>query len=442
MLSNSQLIANALWLVSEKGLRFVLGFLVIALVARHLGTSLFGELNFSLAVFSILVVVASSGANRITIRNVTEDRANLASREELVSSMFFFRFFITLGLFALTSIFALILYEATALLFLLVLASLIFQPFEVLDLHQQGLAKVKPVTVIRTGVFIVSSALKVSVVLLDQSPAWIFSLVLFEHALVAALFYVFIGVGEGRKLIRLIHFSPVRLREILNEAWPEILAGLGGILFVRLDQVMLRIMEGAESVGIYSAATRVSEGWYFVPAAIVAASFPKVVQLKAASEKAYLDSISILISIIVALGFIVSLVFVFFAHDIIHLLFGDSYAESGIILQLHCFAAIFIFMGSVSGSWLASERKLIWNLHRNAIGLLVNVVANLILIPIYGGVGAAVATLIAVVTAFYIFDAFTPKLRFIFWMKTYALCTMGMSGIRLAYTYLQSRSKS
>jgi len=356
--------------------------------------------------------------------------------------MFFFRLFITLGLFGLTSIFALILYEANALLFLLVLASLTFQPFEVLDLHQQGLAKVKPVTVIRTGVFIISSALKVAVVLFDQSPAWIFSLVLFEHALVAALFYVFIGVDGGRGLIRLNHFSPVRLREILNEAWPEILAGIGGILFVRLDQVMLRMMEGAESVGIYSAAIRVSEGWYFVPAAIVAASFPKIVQLKTSSEKAYLDSISVLISIIVALGLIVSSVFVFFSDNIIYLLFGDSYAQSGLILQLHCFAAIFIFMGSVSGSWLASERKLIWNLHRNAFGLLVNLIANFVLIPIYGGVGAAVATLIAVVSAFYIFDAFTPKLRFMFWIKTNVLCTLGISGIRLAYTYIQDRSKN
>jgi len=96
---------------------------------------------------------------------------------------------------------------------------------------------------------------------------------------------------------------------------------------------------------------------------------------------------------------------------------------------------VFILMGSASGSWLAAERKLIWNLHRNLFGLVVNVVLNVILIKQYGAMGAALATLVSAFSAYYLFDLLSPKLRFMFRIKTQAIFTLGVYGAVRAKKY-------
>jgi PST family polysaccharide transporter len=49
------------------------------------------------------------------------------------------------------------------------------------------------------------------------------------------------------------------------------------MLYMRIDQIMLGQMVGNETVGIYSAAVRITEVWYFIPMAIVASVFPSII---------------------------------------------------------------------------------------------------------------------------------------------------------------------
>ncbi|MHA7855902.1 flippase [Marinobacter shengliensis] len=438
VIGNRLIFTNSLWIIAEKGLRFCLGILVVGVVARHLGTELFGQLNFALAVLAIATVVATVGMNRIVPREVVGSISDKSLRSEIVSTVFFLRFSAALSILIFLYFFGIFFVGQNKTLFFLVVASLIFNPFDVIDLHQQGLARVKSVSVIRTLVFICTSLIKLIFVYIDANPLWFFAFVIFEQGLVALVLYLFICVKSGKGFLTFRMFNSRRAAVTLRESWPEIIAGLGGILFMRLDQVMLQFLQGSESVGVYSAAVRISEAWYFFPIAIVSATFPKIIQLREGSRDRYNDALLILFSALVGIAGVAVLFFLMFSDEIIAIVFGAGFSESVLILQVHCLVAVFIFIGSASGSWLAAERKLIWNLHRNLFGLIVNVILNLILIEKYGALGAAIATLISAVCAYYLFDLFSSKLRFMFRIKTQAIMTLGIYGAIRAqkYSYL------
>lgn len=428
-IENKLIATNTLWIITDKSLRLILGILVVGLVARHMGAEIYGQLNFSLAALAIAMVAASMGMNRIVPRETIEAISNRRVRAEIISTAFFIRLVTAIIITTLLFILSCLLHDQEKALFLLVVASLVFSPFEVIDLHQQGIAKVKEISIIRSLVFVLASLIKVSLVFTEAELIWFFAIVLFEHCLLAACLFALIAAQQGAYFISPKHCKRARIQSLLSESRPEVFAGLGGILFTKLDQVMLQFMQGAESVGIYSAAVRISEAWYFIPTAIISATFPKIIQLRTTSPQRYTDAIMMLLSVLVGISMLGIAFFAIFSSQIIEVVFGKDFSESALILQLHCFSAVFIFLGSASGSWLAAEKKLSLNLQRNMFGLAINIVLNLILIQRFGAIGAAAATLISCASAYYLFDLFSPQLRFMFRCKTKALLTLGFSGI-------------
>jgi len=180
---------------------------------------------------------------------------------------------------------------------------------------------------------------------------------------------------------------------------------------------MLGQMVGDEAVGIYSAAVRISEVWYFIPMMIVASVFPAILEAKKRSETQYYQRFQHLYDLMVWLSVAVALPMTFLSTPIVTLLFGESFSASGTVLAIHIWAAVFVFLGVASSKWFLAENRQMLNLQRTALGAVVNVVLNFLLIPDYGPVGAAVATVVSQATAAFFFDAVQPVTREMFFMK-------------------------
>ncbi len=80
---------------------------------------------------------------------------------------------------------------------------------------------------------------------------------------------------------------------------------------------------------------------------------------------------------------------------LIELLFGGDFLESSSVLRVHIWAAIAVFLGVASSQYLTNEGLQKLSLYRTLIGLVINILLNLLLIPAYGAVGASIATLIS-----------------------------------------------
>ena len=111
-------------------------------------------------------------------------------------------------------------------------------------------------------------------------------------------------------------------------------------------------------------------------------------------------------------------------EPVIQLLYGSAYQASASILLVHIWCGLFVSLGLASGSWIMAERRVSLNLYRNLAGLGANLVLNLALIPRFGALGAAYATLMALVVAYMLFDAFVPSMKAVSRSKWKALLVL------------------
>jgi len=90
-------------------------------------------------------------------------------------------------------------------------------------------------------------------------------------------------------------------------------------------------------------------------------------------------------------------------------------------LAIHIWAGIFVFLGVASGKWFLIEGLQKYAFYRTLFGAVVNIVLNLIMIPKFGVLGAAWATVISYAAAGLFSDVLQKKTRTIFKMKLRSL---------------------
>jgi len=416
-LFKNKVVASSFWMVIEKLTKLIVGVFVSGLIARHLAPEGFGQLNYALALLSVAITFSSLGLNRIAVRYFVEKVSSPTTRIAGARAVICMRFIASIATFLLLLFIAFSYLDDDILFYFIVFLSLIFTPFDVVDLYQQALSDVKTISILRFIAMLLSAVLKIYLVISDQSLVFFALAVLVEYVLIAFLLAIFFKIQHKNSLLKFESSFLYQAKDFLAESWPEILAGLGAMMFMRLDQIMIHAILGAESVGVYSAAVRLSEAWYFLPTALVAASFPFIIKGKSHSHACYIARLRLLLTVLLLISVAAALLVSVLSTWVIDIIYGEQYADSAIILLIHCWSGVFVCMGIGSGSALAAEKKLRWNLYRNAFGLLVNVLLNFVLIDYFGVQGAAVATLISLFCAFWLFDLFFPTLRYMFLLK-------------------------
>jgi O-antigen/teichoic acid export membrane protein len=113
-------------------------------------------------------------------------------------------------------------------------------------------------------------------------------------------------------------------------------------------------------------------------------------------------------------GFAASL-FVF-SHDVVLIVLGSEFSTAADLLRIYSFSCIFVFVGLLSTKWMILTDKRGFVLLVTGIGCSCNIALNLILVPRYGAVGAAYATLVSysMVTVFCdcLFSSLSPNLSY------------------------------
>ena len=221
--------------------------------------------------------------------------------------------------------------------------------------------------------------------------------------------------------IALWSFSKAKALELLSQSWLVFAGSIFAILNLKIDQVMLKWYQGAEQVGIYAVAAQLSEAWYFIPTAIVASFFPKLIQLKKDNNQQYLLRLQQLFSVLFLIAFSVAFVVSLGGDLLIRTFFGVRYLDSSSVLTVHIWAAIFIFMRALFSRWILIEDALVFSLITQGFGALINILLNYFWINEYGVMGAAYATLFSYASSSFFALIFYKKTRPIFWMMCKAM---------------------
>jgi PST family polysaccharide transporter len=102
-------------------------------------------------------------------------------------------------------------------------------------------------------------------------------------------------------------------------------------------------------------------------------------------------------------------------------MYGEAYIVSGSVLSIHIWASVFVFLGLGKGIWIVAEGLTNFSIISTTCGAVVNVMLNLVLIPQYKEVGAAIATVISYGCADYLVYIVYPRFKQIGRLMTEAL---------------------
>lgn len=409
-------ISNTGWLFGDQALRMAVGLLVGVWIARYLGPEQFGLLNYATAFVALFGAVASLGLNGIVVRD-------LVSRPEDADTTLGTAFLLQLaGGFAAfcLALFAIGFARPGDTLSKLVVAilgfAMVFKSTEVVKYWFESRIQAKYSVWTENAAYLLFAGVKVALIL-GEAPLMAFVWAILAEAALAAAGLLAIYRWRGGQLKK---WRPhyVRAKALLKDSWPLILSGLAVMVYMRIDQIMLGQMLGDEAVGVYSAAVRVSEIWYFIPMAIAASVFPSIVEAKKQSESLYRQRLQRLYDLMALLAAGVALPMTLLADWLMALLYGERFSGAGAVLALHIWTGLFVFIGVASSRWYLVENLQKLAFTRTLTGALMNILANFLLIPKYGVQGAAIGTLLSQAAAAYFFDLLHPKTRPVFWMKS------------------------
>ena len=408
---------NTLWMFLEQFVKIISAVLVGVYIARFLGPESFGLLTYSLAVVAIFMAFSRIGMDSILVRDIAKyPEQSMAYMSTAFVLMFIMAVLCLLAISVLTYFFESD--QNTKIYIWIISLGLLFQAALVIDYNFQAQVKAKYSSIAKSIALVISSLFKIYLVEIEANIVWFAVAFLFDYFVIALsllLLYVL------RKQPIFFGFKKALAKSMLKSAWPMMLAAVAAVLYMRVDQVMIKNMLDAKELGIYSAATKIYEGWIVVPYIISVSLLPAIVSLKLKSTVDYEKSLTKLFVLVFWSGFIVAVITTIFSEEIISHTFGESYSGAAPVLVIVMWTAAFVSMGGMTARYLTAEgleRKIA---QRTFIALILNVILNYIFIPRLGIKGAAYSTFMATVFSNYILDYLDRDLRTLFMIKTRAM---------------------
>lgn len=411
----AKIVHNIGWLVAGRLSQLSVGVIVTVWIARYLGPAQFGVIGFALALVGLASSLGNLGLNSIVVRDVLRDpdRAHVtlgtAAALQVLSGTVTFAFLVGLACFLRPDD------RVARLVMIIVALPVILKPSVIAKSWFESQVESKYAVWVDNGVFLLISAAKIALIL-TGAPLLDFA---WAYAAQTGLAAIGMIVMFGRRGVPLHRLRAVagRAGALLRDSWPLIVSGVAVAAYMRIDMVMLGQMLGDRAVGIYGAATRISEVWYFVPMAIAGSVFPAILGAKETSEELYYRRLQQLCDLMVVIAIAVAIPMTFFSDWVVSVLFGRAYAQAGPVLAVHVWAALFVFLGIASGRWVVAENRQMLSLQRTTAGAVVNIVLNYLFIPKYGVIAAAWATVASYAVAGFLFDALQRETWPIFVMK-------------------------
>ena len=391
--------ANTSWLMGHRMLSMVVALFVGVYVARYLGPVRFGLLSYAGSFVGLFTALATLGLDGIMVRELVKTPER---RDEVLGTAFWLK--AGGAILMWVAIAAAIPFThndtQTNILIIIIAFAVIFQAFNVIDFNYQAEVKSKYVVYAQIVSLVISSITKLVFVWIAAPLVW-FACVFLLDAVVRAMGLFAMYLQNTGKVWHW-EWRWQTAKELLRDSWPLILSGMAVVIYMRIDQVMIKEMLGAKEVGLYAVAARLSEAWYFVPMAITQSLFPSIVKSKRQSEHIYNVRMQKLHDLIVWLAIFIALLSIFFSNLLVNMLFGIEYEESGNVLAIHMWIGVFVAAAIVRGKELLVENALYLITISTALGGVLVILLNYVFIPVYGINGAAGSTLGARIIAYFL----------------------------------------
>lgn len=391
------------WLFFAQVLTRGIGFFYIIYLARTLGVFDFGLLTAALAYFSILSSVADFGLNRFLIREVAKDKSKAP---ELLWNVVMLRVTLTTVFFAIFSVILYLLDPDKMRVGLILLASLAILPQAIAFTFDAIFVAIQKLQFSAVALFVSSLSTAVAGLFLVRSGfgslgavnALIVGQVIYATVLILLLY-------KDKNLV----FSTIHLKlmkKVVIGSLPYGLLAVLGLLYFRIDAILLSYLRGSFETGIYGVAYKFLEAVTFIPSAFSMALFPVLARAHETSvkdvRKLYFKSLKIMLG----LGLVVFAGYILILPEIIKVLL-PNYLSSITAIKILSLSIPFMFIHVPAVAVLLSTDKYLKQvLSLSVLALTFNIAANLIFIPRFGFIAASWITVASEVLSFTIFFLF------------------------------------
>lgn len=396
---------NTSWLFTEKVLKLLINFIVGIYVVRYLGLVRNGMLAYALSVVGILTAITTIGLGEIVVRELLTDEKK---RDKILGTSFFLKFFSSIVIYALIIIYYFHNRDIQNLLLLIIASSIIFKPFEVIDAYFKSRVLSKYPVLVKTISVILTDCGKI-LLILYKMPLVYFGALVFAEIFLAAVGFIIIFKKQKLSIFQW-RFDWNIAKSLFRDSWPLMFSSLAVTIYMKVDKIILKVMLGDAAVGLYDAAVRLCEGWYFIPVAISSSLFPAIISARKISRRLYDSRLQKLYDLLAWISILIAIPVSLFSRQIIHFLYGVEFIEAASVLTIYIWAGVPVFLGAANSQYLITENYTKISFARTLTGMIINIGLNIILIPIYGIKGAAIATLISYTAATF-FILFIPKTR-------------------------------
>lgn len=417
--SFNKILANSGWMLTDKIFRVGGAFLVNVLVTRYLGPERFGLFSYASTFVSLFLAIANLGLFSIVIRDVVR---HPDQRHEILGTALCMKLCgglaclgISLGALLVTGpahphIVPLVAIFAT---------SMIFQAFDVFDFWFLSQLQSKFTLFANLPTFIICAALKIGLIY-SGAPLIAFAWVALAEMVLAGIGLLAVYQATTGEL-SLLRIRAHWVKKLLRDSSPLIFAGLMVMLYNRIDQIMLGNMLGEKSVGLYSAAVRLAEFWYIFPGLALQSLYPGIIAAKELDTGVYKAKMQKLFDTMALLSAFFVIPLFLGSRHLVELVYGSAYSEAGPLLGVYVLSGMFVMLGHAREYWITVENITRFSLYSTTVGAVINILLNLVLIPRYGAIGAAYATLAALFVCSYLINLVSSRTRPVFFLQGSAL---------------------
>ncbi|SDF24808.1 Membrane protein involved in the export of O-antigen and teichoic acid [Methanolobus vulcani] len=396
MTTYKKVATNATFILIGNVVVKILALFISVYLARYLGVEQFGDYNFVITYLMFFTFVANFGMDSILIR----DLARFPEKTNIMMGNI-------LSIRVITSVFAILM--AILLINLLHYSYSIISYISIMTI----ILLFQGISYLFESLFQANLKMQYSSIGLISSK-FIYAIFVFIfiylHYPIIYFFYGYVAAESIRMILAMfyskkfinLHFSIDfgMWKYLFKECLPFIAGYALFIIYYRIDILMLSKMVGNTAVGLYSAAYKLTDPLLFLPGALASTMMPVMSKLYHENVSKLNYTYSLGCKYILQLMLPITMGLFLLSDRIIHLLYSADYNYSVITLQILSLTVIFNSINSIQSSLLTSSNRQKMNTISVGICCVINIILNIILIPLYSYNGAAIATLISVILLF------------------------------------------
>ncbi|MCR5059894.1 MAG: oligosaccharide flippase family protein [Saccharofermentans sp.] len=417
--SKKKILSNSVWVIIRHLYSMITSLTIVALIARYLGPSDYGLINYCASVISIFTTLTGLGLDNLIVSEIIR---NPEKKGGYLGTALVMRF--GASLISYPIILAVIMAinpGNTTLLIVMAFQALgmIFQTYEVLIYWFQIELKMKYISIAIICAITITTAMRIILLINRASVEW-FALALSVQSAASLLIITFFFVKK----------SDVRLKAgvqdakaLLRISYNFIISSMSVIIYMHADRIILERMTDSANVGIYSAAIMLATYWQFIPTALIDSARPVILEKRKKSYEEYLDLFNLIMGGVNLISFIFAVVMSSLGWFFIYFVYGSEYLDAFIPLIILSWSSFIGISGYTRTIWITGEGYYKYERRFTVTAAVLNIALDILFIWKMGIIGAAVATLITYIYEVLIVPFFFRETRIFtgLWFRSFRM---------------------